>query len=105
MNSTLENRSNKLTRPPRHRMISNAATRLHRRKGLSRWWLAQEQKSQAQRRDRTDPTDPTDHFGRRGKVFLALCFLAPWCCLGATITGNLQTTSGNPYATNALFAP
>src|SRR5207248_9588469 len=23
----------------------------------------------------------------------------------ATITGNLQTTSGNPYITNALFAP
>src|SRR5580765_443975 len=34
---------------------------------------------------------------------LALAF-AGWS-EGATITGNIQNTSGNPYVTNALFAP
>src|SRR5437764_12542350 len=37
----VETQNSKLTGPPRHRMISEAATRLHRRRGLTRWWLAQ----------------------------------------------------------------
>jgi len=36
-------------------------------------------------------------------LLLALCTPSP--SRAATISGNLQTTSGNPYVTNALFAP
>ena len=86
----MKTRNSKLTRPPRHRMLTSARTRqpaerLWARKRPSRWWLGQ---------------------GLRLTCLLLFC--GHWClnlAPAAIITGNLQTTSGNAYVTNALFAP
>lgn len=64
-------------------MITTAAQRLHRRKGLSRHWLAQ------------------------GLQLFPLCLslCLPLCLRASTVTGNLITSTGNPYVTNILFTP
>ncbi len=71
------------TGPTRRPNVSQAAIRLHRRRGPSRWWLKQ--------------GIPV--------MLLINCMLLPASGIASIITGNLQNTSGNPYATNALFAP
>src|SRR5438093_1611428 len=38
-------------------------------------------------------------------VLVMVLFGAFYCISSSIISGNLQTTSGNPYVTNALFAP
>src|SRR5260221_3914842 len=84
----------------RMRPVSSAASRLRRRKGFSRWWLGQGQRSEisSQKSGRTIPS-----------ALMILWLISGLCVLtsgfAATITGNLQNTSGAAYPTNALFVP
>jgi len=58
----------------------------HHRKTIARWWLTQAVKNSS--------------------TFVFVYFVYFVVSLsGSTITGTIQNTSGNPYATNALFAP
>src|SRR5207245_4749240 len=75
--------------PPRHRMTTAAHHRRPTRSRTPGWWLAQGLKRVL----------PLLTF----LLFSVLCHLSS--ALACLITGNLQTTSGNPYVTNALFAP
>src|SRR5580765_4404485 len=64
------------------RSIANRKSKI-KNSALSRWWLAQAAKL----------------------LFLSTFNLQLSTCNASTITGTIQNTSGNAYATNALFAP
>ena len=84
-------------------------------KSTPRWWLRsaiQSSRFKVQSSKFGSRSSPSPLWGEgRGEVLFLLVFLlwtldfGHWTCPASTITGTIQNTSGNPYATNALFAP
>ena len=126
-NSKFATRTASLTAPPLHRMITRASTRSatfrpqpsqrwqrHRRR--PNWWLRQAitpgpvaQNTPRQITAIAQPEKPV----LRAVISPLPCWLlliwilhlGLWTSSASIITGNLLTTSGNAYVTNALFTP
>jgi len=125
--SKFATRTASLTAPPLHRMITGASTqraafrpqpsqRWQRHRRRPNWWLRQAitpgpvaQNTHRQITAIAQPEKPV----LRAVIFPLPCLLpliwilhlGLWTSSASIITGNLLTTSGNAYVTNALFTP